>query len=164
MKTAASLLPGAKERLSIIDRLLEEVHKTPESTLGNKCDALDEAIYIILSFQTDLPRAAAIWSRLPRSLCDVGRTRTSSRERCRGGPPRRRIAQAKGTSSSNNCSLARETLQAICPLSSSIQWILTKPSGSSRGCQDCHGKGRAAFFCIVCTVTYYRSMEIRFGS
>ena len=64
MKTAASLLPGAKERLSIIDRLLKEIHETPESTLGNKSAALDEAIYIILSFQTDLPRAAAMWSRL----------------------------------------------------------------------------------------------------
>ncbi len=62
MKTAASLLPGAKERLSIIDRLLKEIHETPKSTLGNKSAALDEAIYIILSFQTDLPRAAAMWS------------------------------------------------------------------------------------------------------
>lgn len=63
MKTAC-LLPDAKERLSAIDRILKEVHKTPESALGNKSVALDEAIYIILSFQTDLPRAAAMWSRL----------------------------------------------------------------------------------------------------
>jgi endonuclease III len=63
MKTAP-LLPAAKERLSSIDRLLEEVHKTSESSLGNKSAPLDEAIYIILSFQTDVPRAASIWSRL----------------------------------------------------------------------------------------------------
>jgi endonuclease-3 len=70
MKTARLLLPAAKEQLSSIDRLLEEAHKTSESTLGNKSAPLDEAIYIILSFQTDLPRVAAMWSRLRAAYTD----------------------------------------------------------------------------------------------
>ena len=47
---------GAVSRLREIDQLLAEAYGTPESTLDNKDDPLDEAIYIILSFQTDLKR------------------------------------------------------------------------------------------------------------
>lgn len=64
MRNPSALLPGAKKQLSAIDRILENTYKTPESSLGNKSIPLDEAIYIILSFQTDLPRAAVMWSRL----------------------------------------------------------------------------------------------------
>jgi endonuclease III len=44
--------------------VLERSYRTPEADLGNKDDPLDEAIYIILSFQTDLPRFSLTWSAL----------------------------------------------------------------------------------------------------
>lgn len=63
--TVASLLrPGAAKRLACIDAALEDVYGHPEIELGNKPDPLDEAIYIILSFQTDLARLSSTWSRL----------------------------------------------------------------------------------------------------
>jgi endonuclease III len=54
----------ARHQLSEIDRLLEHAYGTPESLLGNQADPLDEAIYIILSFQTDLPRLKQTWLAL----------------------------------------------------------------------------------------------------
>jgi endonuclease III len=48
----------------MIDEVLEAAYGTPEAELGNKSDPLDEAIYIILSFQTDLARFVSTWSRL----------------------------------------------------------------------------------------------------
>lgn len=64
MTTASSLRPGAVELLAHIDAVLEAAYRTPEAELGNKPDPLDEAIYIILSFQTDLARFSSTWSRL----------------------------------------------------------------------------------------------------
>ena len=52
------------ERLAHIDAVLEAAYGTPEAELGNKPDPLDEAIYIILSFQTDLARFSSTWSKL----------------------------------------------------------------------------------------------------
>jgi endonuclease III len=51
-------------RLALVDAALEAAYGTPEGELGNKADPLDEAIYIILSFQTDLARFTSIWSKL----------------------------------------------------------------------------------------------------
>lgn len=56
MRVASPLRPGAVDRLAYIDAVLESGYGTPEVELGNKPDPLDEAIYIILSFQTDLAR------------------------------------------------------------------------------------------------------------
>lgn len=64
MRTSPPLRPGAIERLAHIDATLEAAYGTPEAELGNKPDPLDEAIYIILSFQTDLARFSSTWSRL----------------------------------------------------------------------------------------------------
>jgi len=64
MRAAAPLRPGAVMRLAQIDVALETAYGTPEGSLGNKPDPLDEAIYIILSFQTDLARFTSTWSRL----------------------------------------------------------------------------------------------------
>lgn len=64
MRSASPLRPGAIERLAQIDTVLEAVYGTPEAELGNKADPLDEAIYIILTFQTDLARFSSTWSRL----------------------------------------------------------------------------------------------------
>ena len=61
---ASSLRPGAAARLMEIDKVLERAYGTPERSLGNKDDPLDEAIYIILSFQTDVARAGTTWSNL----------------------------------------------------------------------------------------------------
>lgn len=63
--TAVSLLArGARQSLNELDLRLEKAYGTPEALLGNKEDPLDEAIYIILSFQTNLARFGAIWDKL----------------------------------------------------------------------------------------------------
>ena len=64
MIPSSPLRAGAAERLAQIDEALEAAYSTPEAILGNKPDPLDEAIYIILSFQTDLARFSSTWSRL----------------------------------------------------------------------------------------------------
>jgi len=64
MTAASPLRPGAPERLARIDAVLEAAYRSPEADLGNKADPLDEAIYIVLSFQTDLARFSSTWSRL----------------------------------------------------------------------------------------------------
>ena len=55
---------GGRQRLQLLDGILDAAHGAPESLLGNQEDALDEAIYIILSFQTDLGRLRLTWERL----------------------------------------------------------------------------------------------------
>ena len=50
--------------MQALDRLLEEVHRASEILLGNQSDPLDEAVYIILSFQTDLARFKKTWREL----------------------------------------------------------------------------------------------------
>lgn len=47
-----------------LDRLLHAAYGAPEHLLENKKDPLDEAVYIILSFQTDLDRLKVVWRRL----------------------------------------------------------------------------------------------------
>jgi endonuclease III len=64
MRASRPLRRGAALRLSRIDGILEAAYGSPEAELGNKDDPLDEAIYIILSFQTDLPRVRSTWSAL----------------------------------------------------------------------------------------------------
>jgi endonuclease III len=64
MTVTYPLRSGAVERLAHMDGALEAAYGTPEDELGNKSDPLDEAIYIILSFQTGLARFSATWSRL----------------------------------------------------------------------------------------------------
>jgi endonuclease III len=64
MTTRSPLRPGAVERLVHIDAALDAAYGNPEAELGNKPDPLDEAIYIVLSFQTDLGRVRSTWSRL----------------------------------------------------------------------------------------------------
>jgi endonuclease III len=64
MRAASPLRPGAVDRLADIDAVLDAAYGTPEAELGNKPDPLDEAIYIILSFQTNLVRFSSTWSRL----------------------------------------------------------------------------------------------------
>ena len=60
----SSLKRGAAARMQRIDLALEAFYGTPEQELGNQADPLDEAVYIILSFQTDLPRLQATWKDL----------------------------------------------------------------------------------------------------
>lgn len=56
--------PGGRERLLRLDTLLDAAYEAPEAALGNQPNALDEAIYIILSFQTDLRRFRDTWRGL----------------------------------------------------------------------------------------------------
>jgi endonuclease III len=81
MTTSSPLKRGAVERLVRIDHVLAESYGTPERDLDNKDDPLDEAIYIILSLQTDLTRLRGTWSRLRRyypTWAALLRTPTSS--------------------------------------------------------------------------------------
>jgi len=64
MKVASPLRRGARRRLLDFDRLLDAAYNAPEDSLGNQPDPLDEAVYIILSFQTDLTRFVSTWARL----------------------------------------------------------------------------------------------------
>ena len=56
--------PGGRQRLLLLDDLLDAAYGAPEAVLGNHPNALDEAVYIILSFQTDLPRFRDTWQGL----------------------------------------------------------------------------------------------------
>ncbi len=56
--------PHGRERLKELDSLLQKAYGAPESVLGNQVDPLDEAVYIILSFQTDLARFKETWQRV----------------------------------------------------------------------------------------------------
>lgn len=64
MTISSPLRSSAVERLADIDSALEAAYGNPECAFGNKADPLDKAIYIILSFQTDLARFSSTWSRL----------------------------------------------------------------------------------------------------
>jgi endonuclease III len=56
--------PHGLGRLHELERLLNEAYGAPESLLGNHANPLDEAVYIILSFQTDLARFKETWQKL----------------------------------------------------------------------------------------------------
>ena len=64
MTSGFRFAPGGRERLLLLDDLLDAAYSAPEALLGNQPDALDEAIYIILSFQTDLARFQGTWRNL----------------------------------------------------------------------------------------------------
>jgi endonuclease III len=64
MSTTFRFSPGGRERLRLLDRALHETYCAPESSLGNKADPLGEAVYIVLSFQTDLARFKETWANL----------------------------------------------------------------------------------------------------
>lgn len=55
---------GARGTLEELDRLLDDAYGAPEGDLDNKDDPLDEAVYIVLSFQTDLDRVKLVWEQL----------------------------------------------------------------------------------------------------
>lgn len=64
MSTHFRFAPHGRERLYELDRLLQGRYGAPEALLGNQVDPLDEAIYIILSFQTNLVRFKQTWQSL----------------------------------------------------------------------------------------------------
>ena len=47
-----------------LDRLLDCAYGAPVEHLNNKTDPLDESVYIILSFQTDIARTKTVWKEL----------------------------------------------------------------------------------------------------
>ncbi len=57
-------LRGGRDKLNDLDRALHAFYGAPETLLGNQPDPLDEAIYIILSFQTDVRRIQETWRNL----------------------------------------------------------------------------------------------------
>ena len=58
----------ARTRLEKLDRVLDEFYEAAEAELDNKQDPLEEAIYIILSFQTGLGRVKKVWARLRQAF------------------------------------------------------------------------------------------------
>jgi len=75
----APLMRG-RAKLRKLERTLQKAYGAPQSALGNKHNPLNEAIYIILSYQTNLNRSKLIWCRLRASFPrwnDVERARTS---------------------------------------------------------------------------------------
>lgn len=57
-----------RAKLAKLERALQKVYGAPEAQLGNKRNPLNEAIYIILSYQTNLRRSKLIWTRLRSSF------------------------------------------------------------------------------------------------
>jgi endonuclease III len=53
-----------RDAMRVLDRQLRRAHGTPERRLGNLRDPLAECVFIILSFQTDIPRARMVWRAL----------------------------------------------------------------------------------------------------
>jgi len=64
----ALLSRNARAKLSVVDQVLEGVYPEGEQALGNMPDALGEAIYIILSLQTNLTRLRETWAALRASF------------------------------------------------------------------------------------------------
>jgi endonuclease III len=64
MTSGFRFAPGGRQRLRLLDGLLDTAYGAPETILGNQPNVLDEAVYIILSFQTDLQRFRHTWQGL----------------------------------------------------------------------------------------------------
>lgn len=62
------LSPAKRSRMLQLDGCLHRWYRAPERLLGNRSDPLEEAVYIILTFQTDIPRAIETWRRLRRGF------------------------------------------------------------------------------------------------
>ena len=62
------LTERALHKLRKLDRLLDRAYGAPEADLDNKLDPLDEAVYIILSFQTDIARTRIVWAKLRSAI------------------------------------------------------------------------------------------------
>lgn len=60
-RRVSALRHDARARVRRMDAALERFYRTPTRALGNRKDPLEEAVYIILSFQTDLARLRATW-------------------------------------------------------------------------------------------------------
>lgn len=75
-------MAACRRRMARLAATLERAYHTPD--LGNLSDPLDEAVYIVLTYQTDLPRARAVWlalrERYPswRSVLDASATELES--------------------------------------------------------------------------------------
>ena len=63
-KSVLQLTEHALHNLRKLDRLLDRAYGAPAADLDNKPDPLDEAVYIILSFQTDIARTRKVWTEL----------------------------------------------------------------------------------------------------
>jgi endonuclease III len=64
----APLRGNAKRQLFELDRMLQGTYGAPEGALGNKRNPLNEAIYILLSYQTNLRKSKLVWRQLRSSI------------------------------------------------------------------------------------------------
>jgi endonuclease III len=60
----APLLRNARRRLLELDSMLQGAYGAPEAALGNKRSPLNEAVYILLSYQTNLRKSKLVWRQL----------------------------------------------------------------------------------------------------
>jgi endonuclease III len=67
IEKVSALPEGANRKLLSLERRLHLAYGAPEAALGNKHNPLNEAIYILLSYQTNIRRSRRTWSLL-RSL------------------------------------------------------------------------------------------------
>jgi endonuclease III len=72
-------LAELRASLMEVSRKLRLAYGTPEHLLGNRTDPLEEAVYIVMTFQTDVPRARGVWRTF--------RLRFPSWERAVAAPP-----------------------------------------------------------------------------
>lgn len=129
--------PRGRERLHELERLLHEAYGAPEAMLGNQADPLDEAIYIILSFQTDLARFKETWQEL-RSVFprwnDVERaslTEVSAALRV-GGLHRQKAKAIKHLLRAVRRQFGELTLDALRKMpDAGAEWVLTRLPGLS---------------------------------
>lgn len=63
-RSPAPLTERAPQKLRKLDSVLDRAYGAPAADLDNKPDPFDEAVYIILSFQTDVARAKYVWAEL----------------------------------------------------------------------------------------------------
>jgi endonuclease III len=96
----AAPLKGSRVELHKLEGTLQKAYGAPQSSLGNKRNPLNEAIYIILSYQTNLSRSKLIWGRLRSSFprwneLETARTSHLMRVLLEGGLQRQKAREIK---------------------------------------------------------------------
>lgn len=146
--------PGGRKRLLVLDHLLDTAHGVPEASLGNHKDPLDEAVYIILSFQTDLRRFRDTWKGLRTAFprwADVDRAHVDNIANvlCAGGLHHQKAKTIKRLLSAVRDEFGEYSLAALRGMDdSTAERVLTSLPGLSwKGarCVLLYSFGRASF-------------------
>ena len=155
--------PGGRERLLLFDSLLDAEYGAPELILGNHPNPLDEAVYIILSFQTDLRRFRDTWTSLRATFprwddVDRAHVKEVADVLCTGGLHRQKSQGNKATSQGSTRRIWRDVVNRT------SGYGTTQPRNApSWGFRGCHGKGLDVCFFTASIETYFRWMGTRSG-